>query len=197
MITMLCFLIPAAVIAIPSCALAEKPPKLGWSSSLYSDLTAHKIGDVISIVVSESNSATKNTSTNTTKNNSAEAKGDPSTGALNGLFPGMGGKIDVSNQFNGSGSTVRNGTLNSNITVKVVDILPNYNLVVEGTKTIEVNEDIEVVTISGLIRPEDITAQNTILSYQVANAKITYKGSGTITKGNRPGFLTRVINWIL
>jgi len=176
---------------------ADEPPPLGWSTSLYSDVKAFKVGDVLSIIVSESNSATKNAKTNTKKQNKTNTKGDAATGALNGLFPGVSGSMDVSNQYDGTGSTVRNGTLSSRITVKVIDILPNHNLVVEGSKTIELNDDIEVVTISGIVRPQDINSQNIVYSQQVANAKITYKGKGTISQGQRPGILARILNWIL
>ena len=166
-------------------------------SSLFSDVKANKIGDVLSIIISESNSATKSTKTDTKKQSKTNTSGQATTGALEGLFPGASGSLDLSNQYNGQGSTVRNGTLNSRISVKVIDVLPGGGLVVEGSKTIEVNEDIEVVNISGVVRTHDITSQNTVYSYQVANAKITYKGKGTISQGHRPGFFTRLVNWIL
>lgn len=178
-------------------AAAEEPPLLGWSSSLYSDVKAFKVGDVLSVIISESNSATKNAKTNTKKENKTNTKGNASTGALKGLFPGVSGSMDLSNQYDGQGSTIRNGTLSSRISVKVIDVLPNHNLVIEGSKTIELNDDVEVVTISGVVRPQDIDSQNTVLSQQVANAKITYKGKGTISQGQRPGIFARILNWIL
>lgn len=183
-------------VAISGWTAAEEPVQ-GWTSSLYSDVKAYKVGDVISVIISESNSATKNTQTATKKQNKTNAKGNATTGALQGLFPGIGGTMDVSNQFGGQGSTVQNGTLNSRITVKVVDVLPDNNLVIEGSKTLELNEDMEVVNISGLVRPQDISSQNTVYSYQIANAKIIYRGKGSISDSQRPGLLMRIINWIL
>ncbi|MCE5249628.1 flagellar basal body L-ring protein FlgH [bacterium] len=176
---------------------AEESLSSGWSGSLYSDVKAYKVGDVISVIISESNSATKNTKTDTKKQNKSDAKGEASGGALRGLFPGVSGSLDVSNQYGGQGSTVRNGSLSSRITVKVIDVLPDNNLVIEGSKTLELNEDIEVINISGLVRPQDISSQNTVYSYQVANAKITYKGKGSVSDAQRPGLLMRIINWIL
>ena len=178
-------------------ATAEEPPRLGWSSSLYSDVKAFKVGDVLTVIISESNSATKNAKTNTKKQNKTDTDGSASTGALDGLFPGMGGSMDISSQYDGQGSTVRNGTLSSRMSVKVIDVLPNHNLVIEGSKTIELNDDVEVVTISGIVRPQDIDSTNTVLSQQVANAKISYKGKGTISQGQRPGIIASIINWIL
>ena len=187
----------AAMCAFTAPAGAASPDPLQMERSLYSDLRAARVGDVISVIVSESNSATKNARTSSMKSNKAEAEGEATTGALGGLFPGLGGGMDVSNQYSGQGATTLSGQFSSRITVKVLDILPNGNLVVEGTKTMEINEETEVITISGLVQPTDITSANTIYSYQIANAKITYKGRGTVSHAQRPGILVRIINWLL
>jgi len=187
----------AAFAGFVSGQTGTEEPSPGRSSSLYSDFKAYKVGDVLSVIIAESNSASKNTQTSTKKQNKTNTKGSATTGALDGLFPGVGGSMDVANQFDGQGATVRNGKLDSRITVKVVDVLPDNNLIIEGTKTLELNEDIEVVTISGIVQPEYIRADNSIYSYQIANAKITYKGKGSVSQGHRPGILTRIINWIL
>lgn len=176
---------------------AQTPPVTGNSVSIYSDVKATKVGDVLSVIISESNSASKNSRTSTQKKNSAAAGGNASTGALKGLFPGAGGSLDFSDQYNGQGAISRTGQLNSRISVRVVDVLPNHDLVVEGSKTLEINEDMEVVTISGVVRIADINSTNTVYSYQVGNAKLTYKGKGSLSTAQRPGILTRIINWIL
>ncbi len=175
---------------------AEELIRTGANVSMYGDVKAKKIGDIISVIISESNSASKDAQTGSKKITSAEAKGSATTGALSGLFPGMGGDVDLSNQFNGQASTTRSGRLSSRITVRVVDILPNNNLIIEGTKTMEINEDVEVVTLSGIVQPEYISATNTVNSSQIANAKITYKGKGSVSQGNRIGILGRFFNWI-
>ena len=169
----------------------------GWAVSWYSDVKARKVGDVLSVIISESNSAAKNTQTSTQKQNQAETEGTATTGALEGLFPGVGGSMDASNKFSGRGATSRSGRFDSRVTVRVIDISPDNNLVVEGSKTLELNEDTEVVTVSGLVRPADIGPGNSVYSYQIANAKITYKGRGSVSQGHRPGIITRIINWIL
>ena len=164
--------------------------------SMYADVKAGKVGDLIQVLVSESNAASKNAATNTTKQNAASTSGEATTGALSGLFPGVGGSIDNQNQFSGQASTTRQGTLSTQITVRVVEVLPNGNLVIEGSKTMEINEDYEVVTLSGIIDPSHISSSNTIQSSQVANAKITYKGKGSVSQGHRMGLLARILNWI-
>lgn len=186
-----------ALMLAAACPVSSQAVEPAREISLFSDVKASRMGDVISVIVAESNSATKNARTSTSKQEAAEAKGTATTGALAGLFPGMGGSLDTSNQFSGQGTTTRNGSLNSRITVKVVDVLPSGNLIIEGSKTMEINEDTEVVTISGTIQPSDISSENTVFSYQIANAHITYKGKGSVSQAHRPGILTRIINWLL
>lgn len=176
---------------------AQTAPVTGNQVSLYSDVKAAKVGDVISVIISESNTASKNSKTTTKKEDKVGSSGAASTGALKGLFPGMSGDVDLTGQYSGQGAITRSGQLNSRISVRVVEVLPNNDLVVEGSKTLEINEDTEVVTISGVVRAADITSSNTIFSYQVGNAKFTYKGKGSISTAQRPGILTRIINWIL
>jgi len=189
------FIVSMIILSNP--AKSEDIPVKAQDISLYSDVKAWKVGDVITVIISESNSATKNAKTATKKQDKASTTGTASSGVLKGLFPGSGGSLDMSNQFNGQGSTVRSGTLTSRMTVKVVDVLPNRNLVVEGSKTMEINEDVEVVVLSGSVRPEDIGRNNSIYSYQIADAKFIYKGKGSVSQGHRPGIIARIINWIL
>jgi len=163
---------------------------------MYADIKAKKIGDVLSVIISESNSASKSAQTSSDKQNQTSAEGEATTGGLEGLFPGMGGSIDLSTQHSGQASTTRDGKLSSRMSVRVVDVLPNNNLVIEGTKTMEINEDMEVVTLSGIVQSGYISASNTVYSYQIANAIITYKGKGSVSQGHRIGILGRVFNWL-
>lgn len=178
-------------------SVATSPPPTGNSVSLYGDLRAFRVGDVLSVIIQEQNSASKNSRTATQKQNKPSIKGNATTGALKGLFPGATGSLDVSDQYNGQGSTTRSGQLTSRMTVRVMEVLPNRDLLIEGTKTLEVNEDLEVVTLSGIVRPSDISSTNSVYSYQVGNAKFVYKGTGAVSQAQRPGILTRIINWIL
>ena len=187
----------AALLASVVNTVSEPLPPNGNSVSLYSDMKAFRVGDVISVIIQEQNSASKNSRTATQKQNKAAVKGTPTTGALKGLFPGAGGTLDLNNQYNGQGTTTRTGQFTSRMSVRVNEVLPNRDLVVEGTKTLEINEDMEVVTLSGIVRPGDISSSNTVYSHQVGNAKFTYKGTGALSQAQRPGLLTRIINWIL
>jgi flagellar L-ring protein FlgH len=187
----------ACTVVLFAGAAADPLPPDGNSVSLYSDVKAFRVGDVISVIIQEQNSASKNSQTATQKQDKATVKGSPSTGALGGLFPGATGDLTMSDQYNGQGSTTRNGTLTSRMSVQVMEVLPNRDLVVEGSKTLEINEDMEVVILSGIVRQSDISSANTVFSYQIGNAKFTYKGSGALSQAQRPGILMRIINWIL
>ena len=189
--------VTTVMIMSPGTVTAQTPYDLNREDSLYSDVKANMIGDVLTVVISESNSATNNTRTQTKKQDKATAKGSATSGALEGLFPGIGGSLDVTNQFSGQGGTLRNATFSSRMSVKVVDIMPDGNLIVEGTKSIEINQELEVITLSGTVKPEDVNSSNTIFSYQIANAKLTYKGKGANEQAHRPGLLMRFFNWIL
>ena len=177
-------------------AQTEITLQTGMAASIYSDVKAKRIGDILSVIISENNSASKDAQTDSKKQNKANAKGSATSGALRGLFPGVGGDMDLGTQYKGQASTTRNGKFSSRMTVRVVDVLPNYNLVVDGTKTMEINEDIEVMTLSGIVQPEHISSSNTVYSYQIANLKITYKGKGSVSQGHRMGLLGRILNWV-
>lgn len=188
-----CTVMSTSIVHAQEAATPVRAPQV----SLYSDVKAARIGDVITVLISESNTASKSAQTSTRKQDTTEAEGEATTGALSGLFPGLGGSMDISNRSTGQGSTTRSGSFTSQISVRVIEVLPSGDLVIEGTKTMEINEDTEVITLSGVVRPQDIASGNTIYSYQIANAKFTYKGKGSVSQGHRPGILVRFINWIL
>ena len=163
--------------------------------SLYSDVKAYSVGDVLMVNIVENSSATGTSGTQTGKQQELEVEGKTGTGMMKFMAPFF-GKVDGKNSFKGSGQTNRSGKVIGKMTVTVIELLPNGTLLVEGSRTIEVNNDKEVMTISGLVNPTDVTRENTINSYQIANVKISYKGKGAQTDGSRPGLFMRIINYI-
>ena len=99
--------------------------------------------------------------------------------------------IDSTREFEGEGETTQENNIEGNITVMVHKVYPNGNLLVMGEKLIELNEGSEIVRVSGIVRPTDVTTDNTVLSNQVANAQITYKGKGIVSDSSKAGWLTR------
>jgi len=100
----------------------------------------------------------------------------------------------ASSKFDGSGSTSRRETLTATISAKVVDVLSNGNLRIEGRRNVKVNNEDQIVVVRGTIRPRDITPENTINSIFVADAQISYSGEGIISDRQKPGWLMNVID---
>ena len=96
----------------------------------------------------------------------------------------------------GSGKSTREGGLIAKISARVEKLLSNGNLVIKGTKVIQVNDDKQNLVIEGVIRPEDIGSDNTIYSTFVADAQIMYEGKGPIGEKTSPGIITRIFDWL-
>lgn len=156
--------------------------------SLYADHKARRVGDIVTIIVLESSRASKSAATKTSKRSD-------SSGSLNDLF-GL-GKLplkmgaDAGSDYSGSGTTTRSGTMEAKISAFVKQVLPNGNLVLEGTRKVAVNDDVQEIMVSGIVRPQDVRADNSVLSIYLADAQIKYLGEGPIAQ--RPGILTRIL----
>jgi flagellar L-ring protein precursor FlgH len=105
-------------------------------------------------------------------------------------------KASMKNEFDGSGQTSRDETMTASITARVVDVTPEGNLFIRGTREVKVNNETQYITLTGLIRPEDISPDNTVLSSYIADAQIAYSGSGSVSDKQRPGWLTRALDLI-
>ncbi|MBW2096089.1 MAG: flagellar basal body L-ring protein FlgH [Deltaproteobacteria bacterium] len=169
----------------------------------FQDLRAHKVGDLVTINIVETSKATKKADTKTARTSSIDA----GISNLLGYETKMGSwgvphafdntamfKASMGNKFDGSGSTSRDESMTASITAKVVQVLPNGNLFIEGTRKIRVNNETQNITLSGIIRPSDISPDNTVLSSYIADAKIDYTGSGPVSDKQRPGWLARILD---
>lgn len=167
------------------------------SASPYGTDKAYKIGDIVNIVVLENTSAQNKANTNTNVSDDLSMK---LTHTLQRLAPYIGTNNQVAgnatNKFQGTGLTNRMSNVQARISAWVTDILPNGNLQIKGNHRVEVNQEIQEITITGIIRPKDITGNNTIFSYQVADAQLSVSGNGVVAESESPGFLTRLFNWI-
>ena len=116
------------------------------------------------------------------------------TGLVKGLTgnDGLLNEMKSENDFSGTANSDQSNSLQGSISVTVVDVFPNGTLVVRGEKWLSLNQGDEFVRISGLIRPEDLNADNTIESTKVANARISYGGRGALANANSVGWFTRV-----
>ncbi|MBN1983832.1 MAG: flagellar basal body L-ring protein FlgH [Chitinivibrionales bacterium] len=164
--------------------------------NLYTDHRAMRMDDILTVFIVENAKAGSQSTTQSGKKNSVGIDNLKGSGALH-LIPSFGASGQTSVAYDGKGVTSREGNLVAKISVRVVKVLDNGNLVINGQKVVEINEEKETITISGVVRPQDIESDNTIYSHSLSDAKITYCGSGTTTRGQRPGFFARLFNWIL
>jgi len=164
-------------------------------TSLFSDHKSFSIGDILTVYIAESSKASSSSQTNTGKSAAHNMSISKGQGPLS-IIPnaGMGG--DMSSNYRGDANTSRDASLNSRMTVMIIDIDDNGNLIIEGTRIVNINGEDEVTTITGLVRSQDVSADNAVQSYNIADAKISYKGKGVVNEGSRPGILSRMWNFI-
>jgi flagellar L-ring protein FlgH len=163
--------------------------------NLYSDHRAMRVDDILTIMIVESAKAGSESGTKTFKENSLGLNAAGGSGAL-GFIPGFGVSGGNTVNYDGKGGTSRQGSLIATITARVIKVQDNGNLVIEGSKVVEINDEKEIIKITGIVRPQDVRKDNVIYSSNVADAEITYAGKGVANTGRRPGLLARFLNWI-
>ena len=173
-------------------SLLPAPSGSLWSElggSLYEDFKARRVGDLLTVVVTESTTASTNADTAVKKSESASTQAGVGP-LLKLLWPELsaGGKTDLS----ASGSTTRSGRITARITVVVVEVLPNGVLRVEGRRSLKINEETQTLIFTGLVRIRDIRSDNTIPSALVANAQIQFEGKGVVGSRQREGLITKL-----
>lgn len=174
----------------------------GHLCELFMNPKARRIGDIVTISIVESSSASNAADTNTSRSSSISASLNTLLGLENsGSFPtGSGfdpfGSItgSTSNTFKGAGTTNRSGELAASITARVTAVLPNGNLKIFGKREITINNEQQYIALSGIIRSRDISPDNVILSTYISDAKIIYTGTGVIDDRQNPGWGARVLD---
>lgn len=166
----------------------------GVAPSLYSDCIARNIGDQLTVLIIENSLASASARTNTKGEYDAEAAAG-GTGALD-FIPLLNGSGSTKSEHKGTGTTSRQGTLRASMVARVIEVLPNGDLRIEGQKSVVINGEKQLTILSGTVRSVDITPQNTITSDLIGDAEISYKGKGVLANTERPGFFARIFDWI-
>lgn len=169
-----------------------------YTNNLYSDIKAHKVGDIITVYLEEATSASKKSATSQGKANSYKLDIDPMTLPGSGTIPlavsGLAVGTSQNSSFKGDADADQSNKLQGSITVNVVRVLSNGNLVIRGEKWLMLNNGEEYVRIKGVIRSEDVSSDNTVSSMRVANARIQYGGTGDFANTQKQGWLTAFFN---
>lgn len=189
-------LILIAILLLLPFSLKVKGQDFGRGQSLFSDIKAHQVGDVLTVLIVEQNTASSQVKSKTEKSSQSDVSGGPGVGPLLSHIPLFGAKSDMKNDFEGKGENLRSGSIRAKMSVTVVEVRSNGDLVIKGSRVIGISGDKESIVLSGVVRQKDVLADNSVMSYLIADAEVIYTGKGNTNTGSRPGFISRLVNWI-
>ncbi|UCV15956.1 flagellar basal body L-ring protein FlgH [Quatrionicoccus australiensis] len=161
------------------------------SRPLFEDRRARYVGDTITVTITESTSASTKSNDKLDKSNTSSASITGLNGVLGKSLVGLNYGTNSANSFSGKGEAANNNIFTGNMTVTVIDVYANGNLLVSGEKQLAIGHEQEYVRISGVVNPSFVSAANTIASSNIADARIEYKSSGQISDGLVMGWLAR------
>ena len=183
-------------------AIYQAGHEIAW----FEDIRARRVGDLLTVTLVENTSANKSAKSAAKKANTNEIGNPTILGSVpqfnaSGLIPlasnrdnNLAFSPSSANDFSGEGSSSQSNALSGNITVTVIEVLPNRNLFVRGEKRIGINQGNEYIRLSGIVRPNDITPENTVQSTRIADPTISYLGEGMLADANSMGWLSRFFN---
>ena len=175
----------------------------GYDITFFEDVKARRIGDILTIQLTESTNASKSSSTDIERDQTSTITNPTILGAtpqfsVPSILPlsrtddnTLESSLRAEHEFEGGSDSAQSNSLSGDITVTIADVLPNGNLVVRGEKRLNLNQGNEYIKISGIIRPYDISASNTVPSRKVADATIVYSADGAGADANKVGWLAR------
>ena len=157
------------------------------SAGLFSsDRRAKKVGDILSVTLSETFSSNKAVTNSSGKTDNIGVEVGP-TGIMRN-FAGLGGSASKTNSFSGSMATNQSNSLSGTLSATVVRVFPNGNLEIKGQKKLRITEGTEYIRLTGIIRPQDISTSNSVSSAKIAEAQIEYVGAGILDSASKPGW---------
>ncbi|HKK70094.1 MAG TPA: flagellar basal body L-ring protein FlgH [Candidatus Krumholzibacteria bacterium] len=181
-----------ALACVPALAGAGDPYlDLDRSTGGVSNQKAFRVGDIVTVLVVEN--AQASTTAKTDANTKSEISGGPGLGILNQITDWG---LETENKFAGDGKSSRTGSLNTQMSTRVVEQLRNGNLRLAGERTVEINGEMQIIELTGIVRPQDVRADNTVESTLIADAVISYSGDGPVADAHSPGLLTRIANFL-
>jgi len=173
----------------------------GNEGNWIADIKARRVGDIVTVIIREQAKASKEASTDTDRSSSLSAGISNFFGYEKwlqeknpNLDPSALIEASSDSQFSGSGKTTRSENLVATLTTQVVEVYPNGNLKIRGGKSVTVNNENQIIYLAGIVRPFDVTADNTVDSGNILNAQISYTGKGAVSDKQKPGWLTRIFD---
>ena len=192
------FLLILSIVTVASVGFAqdsEAPARTVNQVSLYADVKAHSVGDILTVAIVERASASNSEQVRSRRNTQTSTSAEAGTGAFS-FLPEFGMSAGSNRTHEGSGISTRDGRLTARMAVTIQEVRSNGDLVVSGNREVEVNDETEILTLTGTVRPSDIQSGNVVFSSNIADAQISYKTKGRINKESRPNIIMRVLGWI-
>lgn len=186
--------LPAMVAVLLSCWLipAVQAESLWNDHSMFADRRAQAVGDILTIVISENFSAIRSDSNSNGKKSSGTAKAG--VGSFLGWITEH--SYAMADDFSSSGSIKNSNNVSARMTATVTAVQPNGNLVIKGTQSIKQNNDEQIISLVGTIRPDDITTSNTVASSAMADAQIFVNGKGPLAQKQKQGILSSIFDFL-
>jgi len=183
---------------LQSARAVPSTPDTAWAAGLFADLRARRVNDLVTVRVVENINASGSADSALDKKSNASASVTKLFGAET-RFPGWLdptslAALGANTGFTGSGTTNRAGSLSAVITARVVEVLPNNDLVLEGIREVDINGDRQFIVLTGIVRPYDIESGNVVSSRSVGQMQIRYYGQGLIKDNLKPGWIVRMLN---
>ena len=189
-------IIAVAVAAVTFAQSKGNPGSLFDASvrNPFTDNVARRVGDILTVIVDEKTLADFKASTQATKSDSNSVNAQFFIGLLDSLFKPV--TTGANSNVSGDGQTSQSSRMTATMSTIVKQVMPNGNLVIEGRRSLITNKQTQTIVFSGIVRPTDITPNNTVRSVNVAEAEIKMDGTGLISQRQRKGILTQIIDWL-
>ena len=187
-------------------ALFAAAPEWRLATSLYADVKARAIGDIVTIIIEESSAVNREAKQESAKSTSGSGSANfqnptvsTATEVINGKYqklsvPDFGWQLK--HDFSGGWQLSSKEDFTSTMSARVLDVLPNGNLLLEGKRTVKLQQENVQVTLTGLVRPKDISSDNTVSSSRLADASIRYDTQGPMVRDQQRGLFTKMVNWL-
>lgn len=192
---------PSFAVVMPPAASNQNPMQsngsiyqAGQMDNMFVDSRPYRVGDILTVVLQENMNGSKSATTGTSKADSVGITPTEIGGLSSSVMNRLSANITTANQFQGDGTSAQTNSLQGQISVTVARVYANGSLFVQGQKYIGINQGTEYVRLSGLVRPQDISTNNTVLSTRIADAHISYGGTGVVNDSNNMGWLARFFN---
>lgn len=197
--------VPRHVCIVAGLLLAAAPASAQslWSDragSLVSDLRARRAGDVLTILVDEQSSAEKRATTDLERDSSFSSRLTPPAferpSFLRRFLLSLATSGRAQSAYEGQGTTTRTDRATGVLTARVVRVLDNGNLLIEGRRLVKVNDELQTLVVSGVVRPFDIGPDNTVLSSRIADGEVRVEGTGVVSDRQKPGLIQRLFDFL-